>query len=104
MGHTASLTHPPGAEAPYRLDWSAFLDAGDSITSATVTVDESEYGAGHGLTVDPTVTNDADSVTFWLRGGTDGRDARLVCTIQTVQGITEPAVVDVMVRPVVVVP
>jgi uncharacterized phiE125 gp8 family phage protein len=81
-------TKRPNEVRDYRHDWSLFLD-GDTIVTSDVTVS--------GVTLDSD-TNDADSVTVWLSGGTDGALATVTNTITTAGGRTETEVFTLCIR------
>lgn len=65
------------------IDWSGLLSEGDSIAISDVTV------SGVTLVAD---TNDANSVTFIVEGGTDGTVATITNTITTTDGLVETEV------------
>ena len=69
------LLKDPDAILDYAFDWTDWLEAGETISSQTITV-----AAG--------ITKDSDSessgiVTIWLSGGTDGTDYIVACKITT---------------------
>ena len=64
----------------YKFDWSSFLDVGDTITGATVSVDTS-------LTKVISI-NDATSVSAKFSGGTSGGSSVVTCVITTANGNT----------------
>ena len=71
----------PAAILDYVFDWTDWLDAGDTISSQTITV-------AAGLTKD----SDSESsgiVTIWLSGGTADTDYIVACEIVTNLGRTE---------------
>lgn len=56
---------------------SDFLDAGETISTRTITADA-------GITVDSSsITDSSTSVTVWLSGGTAGTDYTIACKITT---------------------
>jgi len=65
----------PDAVLDYTVDWSSWLESGETISSHTITV--------------PTgITKDSDSelsgvVTIWLSGGVDGTNYIVACEITT---------------------
>jgi uncharacterized phiE125 gp8 family phage protein len=81
-------TKRPNEVRDYRHDWSLFLD-GDTIVTSDVTVT--------GVTLN-SETNDADSITVWLSGGTDGGLATITNTITTTGGRTETEVFTLCIR------
>lgn len=69
----------PAAVLDYQMDWSAWLAAGETISSANVTADA-------GITVNPTGKSTSTSggvVTFWLGGGTLGTTYTVTVTVTT---------------------
>lgn len=68
----------PQAVLDYQWDWSAWLAAGDTIVSHTVT-------AAAGLTVDSS-SHTGTAVTAWLSGGTEGVMYPVTCHIVTAAG------------------
>lgn len=82
----------PDAVLDYRFDWAAstngngasdWLEAGETITSCTVTVPA-------GLTLDSfSLTNASTTVVAWLRGGTAGNEYDIACRITTSAGRTD---------------
>jgi hypothetical protein len=69
MGFASPLPpKAPAAVLDYQMDWSSWLAAGETISSAVVSADA-------GLTVNPAgkaTSVTAGVVTFWLGGGTSG--------------------------------
>lgn len=68
----------PNAVLDYQWDWSDWLDEGETITVAVITVPA-------GLTLDSQVDTGA-TVTAWLSGGTAGDGYRIICHIETSEG------------------
>jgi hypothetical protein len=69
----------PAAVLDYQMDWSSWLAAGETISSAAVTADA-------GITVNPSgkSTSTANGVvTFWLGGGTAGIAYSVTVTVTT---------------------
>jgi hypothetical protein len=93
----------PAATLDYVFDWaprtnarrwarSDWLEAGETIDTATVTAES-------GLTVDSSGITDTDtSVTAWLSGGTADTDYEVVCQIVTSEGRTDERTITVKVR------
>lgn len=71
----------PDAILDYVFDWSPYLEAGETITDKTVTVDA-------GLTLDSHSVDDS-SVTVWLSGGTVRTTYKVACLITTSAGRTD---------------
>ena len=68
----------PNAVLDYQWDWSAWLETGETISTALVTVPT-------GLTLDSQVDT-TTSVTAWLSGGTAGTGYAVLCHITTSAG------------------
>lgn len=73
--------HPSGT-LDYRVDWSKWLDPGDTIASATWTVPT-------GLTQPFPASSTTTEATVWLAGGADGSDYEIECSITTAQNRAE---------------
>ncbi len=71
----------PGATLDYTIDWSRWIQPGETITTATAT-------ASNGATVDSTAIAGAN-VTAWISGGTAGKSTILRVEITTDQGRTD---------------
>lgn len=69
------FTKDPDAVLDYSWDWSNWLEAGETIVTASVTAET-------GITKD-SETNDTTSVTAWLSGGTAGESYTVTCRITT---------------------
>jgi hypothetical protein len=69
---------------------SDFLQAGETISTATVTADP-------GLTIDSS-SNTTSTVTFWTSGGTEDASYTVFCTITTNQSRTIRRSIEVEVR------
>lgn len=78
---TFSAIKDPQSVLDYAVDWSEWLATGDTITSSSWTVS----GPDSGLVID-TDTNDDNSATVWLSGGTLSKTYSVVNTIVTDQG------------------
>lgn len=59
----------------WEFDWSDWLDAGETISSHTMTV-------GTGLVKDSSA-NSTTAVTVWLSGGTSGTTYTVTCRVVT---------------------
>jgi hypothetical protein len=70
----------PDSVLDYHMDWSTWLEAGDTISSSSWTVDP-------GLTLDSDSTASTKS-TAWLSGGTHGRSYAATNKIITGAGRT----------------
>lgn len=67
----------PDAVLDYKFNWSDWLATGETISSATVTVQS-------GLSKD-SQTNSTTDVTVWLSGGANGQVYTVQCRITTNQ-------------------
>lgn len=65
----------PQAVLPWEFDWSDWLEVGETISSATVTV-------ATGLTLQ-SQSNTSTVVTVWLSGGTLGATYTVACRVTT---------------------
>jgi hypothetical protein len=86
----ASFVKDPAAVLDYRVDWSDWLETGDTIESSMWTVSP-------GLT-QTFVTFDGTSATVWLAGGSAGSDYQLTNRIVTTDGRTDERTFRVQVR------
>ena len=68
----------PDAVLDYQLNWSAWLEVGEVITDAVITVPT-------GLTLDSQVVTDT-TVTAWLSGGEINTGYQVNCHIETSEG------------------
>jgi hypothetical protein len=75
MTNTNVFTKDPDAVLDYRWDWSEWLETGETITSAVVTVPE-------GITKD-SQDDTGETVTVWLSGGTVETGYQIICHITT---------------------
>lgn len=76
----------------YEFDWSGFLEAGETISSSTVTVSD-------GITkVSDAINTGAESVTVWLSGGLLGRTYTIKNVITTTESRTDSRVFTVTIR------
>lgn len=76
-----TYTKDPAAVLDYTFNWSAWLVAGDTLSTATVLADT-------GLTVASTSIV-GQTVTAWLSGGEAGASYRVTCQVQTSGGRTD---------------
>lgn len=74
----------------YRFDWAAWMETGDTISAAAVTVPA-------GLT-ETAETFDDTSVTVWVSGGTTGTDYQVTCQITTTAGRVDERTITLRVR------
>jgi hypothetical protein len=71
----SSFLKDPDAKLDYKFDWSEWLETGEKITSFSLIIST-------GLT-EFSSSNDDDSVTVWLTGGTSGITYQVTCRITT---------------------
>lgn len=87
---TAPLKDPHSVER-HGMDWSAWLQQGDSIASRSVAADRDT------LLIDQ--VDDSDAVVSWrLRSGNLGQDYTVTCQISTVSGLVDERSVRYRVR------
>ena len=73
----------------YKFDWSDWLDAGETISSKTVTVPT-------GLTKNSDALADTNTaVLVWLSGGTTGERYTVSCQIVTSAGRTDARYIEI---------
>lgn len=82
----------PAATLDYGFDWSAWLAADETITTATVTVPDASA-----LTVN-SATHTTSLVTAWLSGGTVQMKYPVTCHIVTSAGRTDERTIQVRVQ------
>lgn len=98
MSTRERFTKTPDGVLDYKFAWAAltanlgssdWLESGDTITEATVTVPA-------GLTKDSQVLDDNDtSVVVWLSGGTLNESYEVRCHITTEQGRQETKIITI---------
>ena len=67
MAESSRIAHDPQAKLDYAVDWSAWLQSGETISASTWTVPA-------GITeATPEPSNTATVATIWLTGGTAGQ-------------------------------
>jgi len=77
MAESSRISHDPQAKLDYAVDWSAWLQSGETISESTWTVPA-------GLTeVTPTPTPTGSVATIWLAGGTVGQNYMVTNHIKT---------------------
>lgn len=83
----------PDAVLDYKWDWDDWLEAGESISSRTVTV------ASGDVTVNSSsITDSGRSVTAWLSGGAADTSNELTCHIVTDAGREDDRTIRVSIR------
>lgn len=80
----------PQAVLDYAFNWTAWLAAGETITSHTITADP-------GITVN-SHTESGGTVTAWLAGGAVGTVYCITCEIVTSGGRTDDRSIEVSVE------
>ena len=73
------VTHTPGADLDYSIDWSAWLAAGEKITA-------SEWTAATGISLSRKTVELFKITTAFAAGGVAGNDYTLTNTITTSAG------------------
>jgi len=79
----------PNAVLDWAFDWSRWLSASETISSAVIEVES-------GLTKD-SQSNTTTTVTVWLSGGTLGVTYDVTCRITTNQGRTDERTIGIRV-------
>lgn len=86
------FTKDPQAVLDYKIDWSAWLASGETISTSTWTVPS-------GITDDSdSITDSNTSTTIWLSGGTADTDYDLINHIVTSEGREEDRTITIGVR------
>lgn len=80
----------PDAVLDYGFDWTAWLEAGETIATSTWTADE-------GITVGDSAIG-TGTTKVWLSGGTDGTEYLVTNEITTSAGRTDDRSIRVIVR------
>lgn len=86
----AMYTKDPSAVLDYRIDWSGWLAASETISTSTWTPES-------GITVD-NETETTNTATVWLSGGTAGVEYTLTNRITTNQGRTDERSITILVK------
>lgn len=84
----------PDADLDYRVDWSQWLAAGETITGSSWTV---PVGITQG-TGPQAPTFDSTSATIWLTGGTDGQAYPITNRVTTSAGRVDDRTITITVR------
>lgn len=88
----SSFIHDPQAVLDYRIDWSSWLQDGETISTSTWTV-------AAGITeASPAASHDSTSATIWLSGGTVGSNYALTNHITTSASRQDDRTITVQVR------
>lgn len=80
MAESSRIPHDPQAKLDYAVDWSAWLQSGETISDSTWTVPP-------GLTeATPGPSESGGVATIWLTGGTVGQNYMVTNHIKTSMG------------------
>lgn len=85
-----SFLKDPDAVLDYGFDWTDWLNATETITAHTITVDAGITLNSHG--------EDAGIVTAWISGGTAGVEYEVACRITTSEGRTDERTITLVVE------
>lgn len=83
----ASYKQDPDDLLDYQLDWTSFLNAGETISSQTVTSSDPAFVVSN-------VSETSGIITYWVTGGVDGENYKVTCHVTTSAG-REKEVADV---------
>jgi len=81
----------PDAVLEYTVDWSVWLESGETIGSHSVIADT-------GITVDSSAIVDNTAVMIWLSDGTVGQYYRVTCRIVTTAARTDDRSITIQVE------
>jgi hypothetical protein len=84
----------PTAVLDYALDWSLWLQTGETLSTATVTP-----SAGITVQGSPAPGISGTKVVWWMGGGTAGQTYVVTVTVTTSQGRTDTRSLTVFVEP-----
>jgi hypothetical protein len=89
----AVISKDPEANLVYGVDWTDYLNAGDNLTSATVTIqsitgDASPLAHPTAASTDVSITGNSQ-VNIRLEGGTVGNQYTVDCKVVTANGDTD---------------
>lgn len=87
-----SFIKDPNAVLDYQWDWSQWLPAGDTISTADVSL-------ASGDVVINSESNTTTSVTAWISGGTVSTEAQLTARVVTAQGRTDDRTISLKIEP-----
>lgn len=73
----------------YSVDWSDWMNEGDSIASSSFTIESIPDDPNPITTNQNTFSSGTNIATVWLAGGTAGNHYRITNTITTVNGLTD---------------
>lgn len=84
----------PNAKKDYAVDWSAWLDDGETISTSAWAIDVTPDG---NLTISssPAAANTTTTATVWLEAGSVGRQYRVRNRITTSAGRTDDQSLDI---------
>lgn len=84
------FTKDPDAKLDYAVDWSAWLEDGDTITASTWIVPEGLTASGQ--------TVEGEKTVVWLAGGTAGQSYKVTNRVTTSAGRIDDRTLQVTVR------
>jgi hypothetical protein len=88
----AFITKDPESNIIYGIDWTDYLNAGDNLTSATVTIQSISGDASplqHPTAASTDVSVTSTQVNIRLEGGTIGKEYTIDCKVVTANGDTD---------------
>jgi hypothetical protein len=84
------IVKDPQAELDFSLDWSSWMDSGDSIATSTWTVQAISGDGANALDNYQDSINTTDHITtVWLRKGVSGNNYRVTNTMVTANGLKD---------------
>jgi hypothetical protein len=81
----------PNAVLDYKWDWAEWLAAGDTISTADVTLASGDVAIN-------SESNTTTSVTAWISGGTVSTQAQLTARVVTAQGRTADRTITLLIQ------
>lgn len=87
----ANWKKDPQATLDYAVDWTAWLDQGDTITAAQWTIPDGITQAA------PAPSTDGGKATVWLSGGTVGQVYPITCRVTTSAGRVDERTVEILI-------
>jgi hypothetical protein len=79
----------PQGTLDYTIDWSSWINSGDSITASTWAIETISGDASPMTTSSNSFNAGSSTTTIWLSAGTAGNKYIITNTITTNNGITE---------------
>ena len=87
----ASFIKDPNAVLDYKWDWTDWLPAGDTISTADVTLASGDVAIN-------SESNTTTTVTAWISGGTQATEAELTARVVTAQGRTDDRTITLVIQ------